>query len=142
MGKGIALGMLTHCVIDTFIWFSKIDILWPLPINSINLWHSWIIPNKLYNILLMMEFFCFRWYAWFLITRHLANPGRRFWFIKYLNVWKSIETYLVLLFIIFIIWTPSSFHALFAIFYIPSLIMALYSTYISRDTLEFEAKYN
>jgi len=137
IGKGIALGMLTHSLIDTLIWFRQIDLLWPLPLQPINLWHWWEAPPLVFQILLIFEFFCFRWYAWFLITQHLKTPGTQSWFVKYLNIWKNMETYIFLFFIIMLIWNPSFFNILFAIAYIPSLIMALFSTYLSRDALEF-----
>ena len=136
VGKGLALGMLTHYLLDTLIWFREIDLFWPLPFNSINLWSSWDIPAQIFQILLIIEFFCFRWYAWFLITCHIASPCENSWFIKYLNFWKNIESYIFLLFIFLVIWNPPFFNILFGIAYIPSLIMALYSTYISKDALE------
>jgi len=136
-GKGIALGMLTHLLIDTLIWFRQIDLLWPLPLQPVNLWYFWETPPLAIQILLIFEFFCFRWYAWFLITQHLKAPGNQSWFVKYLNIWKNLGTYIFLFFIIMLIWNPSFFNILFGIAYIPSLIMALFSTYVSRDALEF-----
>ena len=137
VGKGITLGMLTHLLIDTLIWFRQVDLLWPLPLQPLNLWHLWEAPPLVVHILLIFEFFCFRWYAWFLITQHLKVPGTQSWFVKYLNIWKNLETYIFLFFIIMLIWNTSFFYILFGIAYIPSLIMALYSTYVSRDALEF-----
>jgi len=136
IGKGITLGMLAHLLVDTLIWFSHIHLLWPLPLEPINLWSLFTTPTLVFQILLVMEFFCFRWYAWFLITQHLKTPNHKSWFIKYLNIWKNFTTYLFLFFIILLIWNPSFFKILFGIAYIPSLVMALYSTYISRDALE------
>ena len=138
VGKGIALGMLTHILVDTLMWFHQIDLLWPLPIEPINLWHLFTVLPLVSQILLILEFFFFRWYAWFLITRHLECPGRYSWYIKYLNTWKNIETILFILFIFLTIWNPPYFNILFGTAYIPSLIMALFSTYKSRDALEFK----
>ena len=138
IGKGLTLGMLTHYLVDTVFWFSQIDLLWPLPLKPINLWLFWEAPPKVFQILLVIEFFCFRWYAWFLIVCHLECPGKYSWFIKHLNTWKSIETIIFFLFILLILWNPPFFKLLFVMAYIPSLIMALFSTYISRDALEFK----
>ena len=140
IGKGITLGMLTHLLIDTLIWFRQIDLLWPLPLKPVNLWHLWEAPPLVFQILLIFEFFCFRWYAWFLITQHIKTPGNQAWFVKYLTKWKKWEDYIFLLFIILVIWNPPFFKILFGIAYIPSLIMALFSTYMSRDALEFKPK--
>jgi membrane-bound metal-dependent hydrolase YbcI (DUF457 family) len=136
IGKGIALGMLTHLLVDTLIWFRQIDLLWPLPLEPINLWRLFNIPQLVFQILLALEFFCFRWYAWFLISQHIQTPGNQIWFVKYLNKWKKWEDYLFLLFIILVFWSPPFFKILFGIAYIPSLIMALFSTYMSRNALE------
>ena len=140
IGKGLAIGMLIHYIVDTFLWFNQIDLLWPLPLNPINIWQSWRPPPFIYNILLALEFFFFRWYAWFLIMRHLDSPGSHSWYIKYLNKWKNIESVLFLFIIILLIWDLPFFKLLFGLFYIPSLIMALISTYISRDALEYQIK--
>ena len=140
IGKGITLGILTHLVVDSFIWFNQIDLLWPLPLEPINLWRLWDTPPIVSQVLLVFEFFCFRWYAWFLISRHLEYPNKHAWFIKHLSNWKNIETILFILFILLAMWNPPFFKLLFGIAYIPSLIMALYSTFMSRDALEFKLK--
>ncbi len=137
IGKGITLGMLSHLLIDTLTWFRQIDILWPLPMEPFNLWYFFDAPPLVSQILLIFEFFCFRWYAWFLISQHLKTANRHSWFIKYLNRWKNLESYIFLFFIILLIWNPPFFKILFGIAYIPSLIMALFSTYMSRDALEY-----
>ena len=54
----------------------------------------------------------------------------------HLNIWKNIETWIFLLFIFLTIWEVSWFKLVFGFAYIPSLIMALFSTYASRDALE------
>jgi membrane-bound metal-dependent hydrolase YbcI (DUF457 family) len=140
IGKGIALGMLIHYIVDTFLWFRHIDLLWPLPVNPINLWKLCEFPPLVHKILLALEFFFFRWYAWFLITQHLKQPGEKSWYIKYLNQWKSIESILFLSIAIMVIGNLPFFEVLFGLFYIPSLIMALASTYICRDALEYQPK--
>ena len=136
IGKGIALGMLTHLLVDTMIWFRQIDLLWPLPLGPVSLWRLFEVPYLVYHILLAFEFFFFKWYAWFLITMHIKTPGNQSWFLKYLNIWKNLETYLFLFFIILLFLNSPFYKILFGIAYIPSLIMALFSTYMSRDALE------
>ena len=140
IGKGIAFGMLIHYIVDTFLWFRHIHLLWPLPLDPVNLWKAWEFPPFIHKILLALEFFFFRWYAWFLITQHLKHPGEKSWYIKYLNQWKSIESILFLSIAIMVIGNLPFFEVLFGLFYIPSLIMALVSTYISRDALEYQPK--
>ena len=128
--------MLTHIILDTFFWFREIHFLWPLPIEPFNLWKVWLAPEWFHRSMLVLEFFCFRWYAWFLIQKHLQTPNRLSWIVSYLNNWKNIESVLFLLFILLGLLNPQFFQILFGAAYIPSLIMALWSTYMSRDALE------
>ena len=136
VGKGLVLGMLTHIILDTFFWFREIHFLWPLPIEPFNLWHFWEAPEWLHRTMLVLEFFCFRWYAWFLMQQHLIKPNSNSWIIKYLTIWIGWETGFLVFFALLAYWNPPFFKILFGAAYIPSLIMALWSTYMSRDALE------
>ena len=136
IGKGLALGMLSHIVLDTFFWFRNIQFLWPLPIEPFNLWNFWVAPDSIHNNMQVLEFLCFRWYAWFLITKHLNTPHKLSWIIKYLQIWKSWEGILFISFFLLALWNPSNFLILFGAAYIPSIIMMLWATYMSRDVLE------
>ena len=138
IGKGLVLGILSHIIVDTFFWFREIQFLWPLPIEPFNFWNFWQTPNWIHRTLLIFEFFCFYWFAWFLITKHLYYPNQQSWIIKYLQIWKKWEGILFALFILLALWNPSNFIILFGVAYIPSLIMMLWATYMSRDALESE----
>ena len=136
IGKGLVLGILSHIILDTFLWFREIQFLWPLPLEPFNLWSLWKTPDWINRSMLVLEFFCFRWYAWFLITKHLRTPSKQSWMIKYLHIWKNWETIFFIFFSLLVLWNPPIFLVLFGLAYIPSLIMALWATYMSRDTLE------
>ena len=136
IGKGLVLGMLTHIILDTFFWFREIHFLWPLPIEPYNLWNFWKGPAWLHRTMLVLEFFCFRWYAWFLMQQHLIKPHSNSWIIKYLTIWIGWETGFLVFFALLAYWNPPFFKVLFGAAYIPSLIMALWATYLSRDALE------
>ena len=47
IGKGIAIGILLHIILDTFLCFYGIHFLWPLPFDKFNLWESIQIPITL-----------------------------------------------------------------------------------------------
>ena len=136
IGKGLALGMLSHIILDTFLWFRAIQFLWPLPLEPFNLWSLWETPDWIHRSMLVLEFFFFRWYAWFLINKHLRMPNRHSWIIQYLQIWKRWETIFFILFPLLALWNPPIFFVLFGGAYIPSLIMALWATYMSRNALE------
>ena len=136
IGKGLVLGMLTHIILDTFFWFREIHFLWPLPIEPFSLWNFWEAPAWVHRTMLVLEFFCFRWYAWFLMQQHLIKPQSNSWIIKYLTIWIGLETGFLVFFALLAYWNPPFFIILFGAAYIPSLIMALWATYMSRDALE------
>ena len=135
IGKGVIFGILSHIILDTFFWFREIQFLWPLPLKPFNLWSVWEAPDWVHRSMLILEFFCFYWYAWFLITRHINSPNQQSWIIKYLQIWKRWEGILFVFFILMAIWNPPIFLVLFGAAYIPSLIMALWGTYMSRDAM-------
>ena len=136
IGKGLVLGILTHIILDTFFWFREIHFLWPLPLKPFNLWNFWEAPEWLHRTMLVLEFFCFRWYAWFLMQQHLIKPQSNSWIIKYLTIWIGLETGFLVFFALLAYWNPPFFKVLFGVAYIPSLIMALWATYMGRDALE------
>ena len=138
IGKGLVLGMLSHIIIDTFFWFRGIQFLWPLPIEPFNFWSFWEAPAWIHHSMMVFDFFCFYWYAWFLITKHIDSPNQQSWIIKYLQVWKKLEGILFVFFILMALWNPHNFIALFGTAYIPSIIMMLWSTYMSRNALEHQ----
>lgn len=137
VGKGLALGMLSHIVLDIFFWFRGIHIFWPLPFQEINLWEFWTAPGWLQRLLLVLEFLCFRWYAWFLINRSINYSSGHIWLVKPLKYWMVAETQIFILFIILAYWNPAIFMVLFGAAYIPSLIIALWATYMCRHALDF-----
>ena len=136
IGKGLVLGMLSHIIIDTFFWFREIQFLWPLPLEPFNFWSFWEVPGWFHRSMLTMEFFFFYWYAWFLISNHIKQPNRQSWIVKYLQYWKSYGGILFLIFIFLAYWEPAGFLVIFGAAYIPSIIIALWATYMSRDALD------
>ncbi len=136
IGKGLVLGILSHIIIDTFLWFQKIQFLWPLPLGPFNFWNFWEAPEWLHQSMLTMEFFCFYWYAWFLISKHIQHPNRQSWIIKYLHYWKSIAGILFLIFIFLTYLNPTGFLVIFGAAYIPFMIISLWATYMSCDALD------
>jgi len=136
IGKGIAIGILLHIIVDTFLWFHGVHFLWPLPFNEFNLWKSMHIPVILRNFILSIEFLFFRIYAWFLIKQYLSNPVHHGWFIKFLTKWMKIEFIFFIIFLLFTFFEIPSFTFLFGLAYIPSLIMAIISTLLMWHSIE------
>ena len=136
VGKGIAIGILSHLVADSFLWFRGIHILWPLPGGYINLWENFHIPDIIHNLLLASEFLLFRIYGWFIINSFLKQPHEHGWFLKYISKWMRLEFYLFTVFILLAMTDFSGYKILFGLAYFPSLLMAILITVLMRNSLE------
>ena len=130
VGKGLSIGILLHITIDALFWFQSIYIFWPLKVDYSIINHS---NDFIVNILLALEFLFFRIYGWYLVKRYIEKPASGSWFIKYISRWIKIEFILFILFLLLSYLNVSNYQPLFILMYIPSLIMALISTYILRD---------
>ena len=144
IGRGLCLGMILHCTLDIFLWFSPISLLWPMQpylINPINIWGDIFLENEqaTKKTILALEFIMFRFYGWFLINKAVNSNYVQncIWFIIYISRWIKIEFGIFLFFslLIYLNVNINSYKIFFTIMYIPSLIMALISTYILRDVL-------
>ena len=85
------------------------------------------------KVLLSLEFIFFRIYGWFLVKQFIEKPNDRGWIVSYITKWIKLESILFIVFLIFIYLNISNYKIFFTIAYIPSLIMALISTYILRE---------
>ena len=135
VGKGLAIGIICHILLDTLFWFQGIYFLWPLDIQF-NLWSKYEPAPIIFQMLNALEFLFFRIYAWVLIQLAIQTPPQNFWFLKFVNIWRKLALWIFIICIISILIDHSNYFLIFGIFYIPFLLMALFSTYILRDTLD------
>ncbi len=154
IGKGLCIGMTIHIILDIFLWFHDISLLWPLQpyvMEPTNIWGDISLSQYpiFKKLLLAFEFIMFRIYGWFLINKFINresvnNPAS--WFVKYITKWIKIEfiLFITFLLLIYININTDIYMILFTLAYIPSLMMTLISTYISRDIFNdipnFESK--
>ena len=132
---GFIAGMLFHILIDIFFWFDSINLFWPLPIPEINIWFKIAIDNNIYNLILALEFIFFRLFASKLIDIIIDNPLKNGYYIKHLNLWMKFE---ILFFFVFICSTqilPNFKLFIFGVFYIPSILMLIFSIWNLRDSI-------
>eukprot|EP01088_Endostelium_zonatum_P017022 TRINITY_DN483_c0_g1_i3.p1 TRINITY_DN483_c0_g1~~TRINITY_DN483_c0_g1_i3.p1 ORF type:complete len:347 (+),score=65.64 TRINITY_DN483_c0_g1_i3:162-1202(+) len=63
-GLGLLLGCLSHILIDIVIWFSFVDVLWPLSlfpslnVGRVDIWQNTKIPELVMDILTVAELWC------------------------------------------------------------------------------------
>ena len=140
--SGITLGILIHLFLDVLVSLDPINIFWPLPIKSIDIWHNTIIPNNFTQLIMLLEFILFGWYAWLLIKKHLNNPSSNSWIVTYLNQWKKFELYFFLILLLVLITYPANFYSLYITFYIITIIISLGATHLSIDSLDLSMSNN
>lgn len=90
VASGIGLGMLTHVVVDIFVWFSAVRLLWPLNYAgvpaTINLWATYQPPGWVSSMLGALDSAAIAFYFWYLLriarrrgTDVAYQPRLRFW---------------------------------------------------------------
>ena len=131
IANGILFGMLFHVIIDTFLWYDKINIFWPLPFEPIHIWKNIKIPQFIIIIMQTFEFIFFRAFAYYSIKTIINYPGKNKYFIKPLTIWMKTESYFIGLFVICAYFLNYYYlYIVFFIGYVPSLIMTLYTIYM------------
>ncbi len=136
IGRGLAAGMILHILVDLVLWFQGVDLLWPLPIHF-NLWTSYQPQVWMEQLLLALEFLFFRIYGWILVQMVVSSSTNEcIWMIKPLNIWIKVELILFFVFAGLVSLSLTHYFELFLIVYIPSFIIALFSTYSARKVLE------
>jgi len=91
-GSGLAIGMIIHSLLDTLMWFSPIDLFWPLG-DTINLYRYWTVSSVLWNVIMATEPLA---YVLFLIYVFRTST------LCLSTIWKSIIWSLLVVFAILI----------------------------------------
>ena len=138
IGKGFTLGILCHITLDTFLWFQHIQFLWPLPLEPFTLWSFLDTPVWLKKTIWICEFGGFYWYANFLINKHIDQPNQQSWIINHLQRYKLIEGIFLIFLILISSINYSNLIIIFGVLYIPSILIALWGTYMSRNTFKLK----
>lgn len=134
LGLGLGVGMLLHIVLDVFVWFSGVVILWPLP-YEVNLWQKVTPPQWFMQLMMPVEFLCFALFFWFL-GEVAKKRGTDRSFAKKLQVWTAVQ---LLLFLVLTVWVyalKSGFMTVYGLVYLLSLGLAFGITLRMRQTVE------
>ena len=146
IANGIALGIISHILIDLLFWFEGIKLFWPLPISEVNIWKHlpFQIPEFFHNLMFLLEFVFFRLLAYQLIQLLINNPLNQSYYLKPLTLWMKSESYFFITFFISMlinyydstILNDNELIIIFGALYIPSLIMSITSIYVLRDNIK------
>ncbi len=135
LGLGLGIGMLMHAILDLFIWFDGVQILWPLPL-WLNLWEG-VTPPVWFNQLMMpIEMLFFALYFAMLVSlaqKQQTNLNR----MRSLKVWTAVMAILFVLFLVLVYTMSSGFMTIYGVAYLFALGVAFVITVRLRDTIEW-----
>jgi membrane-bound metal-dependent hydrolase YbcI (DUF457 family) len=136
LGLGLGIGIFMHILLDLFLWFNGVELLWPIR-YELNFWAWFTMPDWLKIILDTSEFLALGLY--FILLSSLARrqntdterQGSS-------NTWAYIEFALFVLFTVlfFLIGAKGLPYTIFGALYLLSLMIALILTIQMRKTVE------
>lgn len=144
-GKGVTLGLgigaITHSVLDIFVWFSSVDLLWPLGSwgvpSVVNLWAGIETGRIVGNFLGALDYLAFALYFSFLARMARARETD-------VDFLPKLRLFTVLNLAVFAVYTVLSFVlskglfeiAHYAVFVLVFFPIAVYTTVKMRSTIE------
>ena len=133
LGLGLGIGIVTHILLDLLVWFSGVQVFWPLPI-WVNLWQN-VTPPEWFTTLMMPVEFLFM--AVFLVL--LVRWGRQAETDQeFLPVARTIAYVLLGLFAVFTVLAyamPSVFILPYGALYLIALSVVIGVTIRMRRTI-------
>lgn len=131
-GVGFSAGVLLHILLDLFVWFNGVEILWPLP-SWVNFWEGVSPPIWFDKLMMPAEFLFFAIFFWFLerIQSKTDNPP-----VLLLRLWALVQTGLFVLFTILVYIMDQGFMTIYGLVYLLSLGLAWWITIKMRDILD------
>lgn len=137
LGIGLGVGLILHILLDLFIWFNGVQLLWPLG-GWLNFWTGVQPPEWFMKFMDPLEFLFFVLYLWAL-GAWARKAGTDVEFTKARRFWLILEL------VLFVVFTPLAyimtrgFLTIFGAFYLLSILMAFFVTIRMRRTVEAAA---
>ena len=134
LGLGLGVGILMHIVLDLFVWFNGVEILWPLK-SWVNIWEGYTPPEWFMTLMNPLENLFFALY--FILLGSVARKrNTNLDYLSKLNVWTWIQGILFVVFLVLAYIMKSGFMTIYGAVYLLSLGWALGVTIRMRDTVE------
>ena len=141
IANGILLGMILHIAIDLLFWNNTIDLFWPLPIHSIQLWKINFFKNDLNIMIIVIEFLFLRIFTSYAIKSVLEYPYKNSYFIKHLSIWSKIILYAIIMLTLSYYLIPITYtQILYYIICIPCYFMMLYTIFLLVESFDYVKK--
>ena len=95
IGKGLAIGLFIHLLIDLFLYSKDINFLWPIieiPQSSQTIITKHYIEMNL--LLLSLEFIGFRYIFWSMLKSSIRSKNKEYYIIFFINFFYKLSLYL------------------------------------------------
>lgn len=134
LGLGLGIGVLMHILLDLFIWFNGVEILWPLP-SWINLWPN-VAPPEWWDKLMMPIENLFFALFFILLASTAKKRNTDSDYLSKLRIWTWVQGILFVVFMVMVYTMESGFMTIFGAVYLLSLGLAFGITIRMRETVE------
>lgn len=140
LGLGLGIGMLMHIILDLFIWFDGVQILWPFQ-SWVNLWANVAPPDWWMKLMMPAEFLFF---ALYFVTLDVISrrSGTDQEFLGKLRIWTGLMLLLFVVFTPLVYFMQTGFMTIYGALYLVCLGVAIGITIRMRDTLDTLATRN
>jgi len=138
---GLGLGMVLHSLVDIFVWFSGVNVLWPLGYlgvpSEINLWAMLPVPGVVSSLLGAVDYLAFALFFLYLgrLAKRLGTNGAFLPRLRFFGV-LNLTVFVVYSALAFLL-KPGLFEiAHYALFILAFFPICLYVTVKMRPTIE------
>lgn len=134
LGLGLSAGIGMHILLDLFLWFDGVALLWPLP-YWFNLWEGIAAPGWWMKLMMPVENLAFMLFFLALAgaaRRHSTDLG----YLPRLRLWVWVQGGLFIIFTGLVFSLEKGFMVPYGVVYLLSLGLAIAITLRMRQTLE------
>jgi membrane-bound metal-dependent hydrolase YbcI (DUF457 family) len=133
-GLGFGAGILTHILLDLFLWFNGVELFWPIKFD-LNFWSWFTMPGWLDILLKTGEFLAFGLF-YLLLAALGKRQGTDQEFLPKLRIYAYLQLALFVLFTFAGFVMQKGFATIYGAFYLLSLFSAIAVTFRMFKTLE------
>lgn len=134
-GIGFGIGMIMHILLDIFIWFGHVQILWPLAYD-VNIWANVTPPDWWMKLMMPAEFLFFALFFWVLM-RMAQQQQTNSENVRTVKVWTAVQIVLFVIFTALVYVMESGFMTIYGAAYLFSLVVAWIIVIKMRQTVEW-----
>lgn len=141
LAVGLAAGMILHSLVDILVWFSGVELFWPLNLLgwpvSVNLWTHYQPPEIVSSLLGAADYLAYGLYFTYLGQLALRQE-RCLDFLPRLNLYRWLQWILTIIFVVLAFLVRLSLFNIihYALFTLIMMPLAIYATFKLRPVIE------